>query len=198
MAALRRLDRDKARPYNFALSPVLVNLTGSPCTLLAPFEKNPSRWLKMPYINIHDGAACTLVPPTQPILAQTFTMVFADYYRHLESKSIAPDGNSCKADTRGLLDRHRIVAAGFCYIGKETERGWESAEDISTLLPALLRYAQPANLPTEQLCEKLKHIPLKALECETGLSRHSIIRVRKGGKVHPRTLKLLSNVDTRI
>ena len=33
MAALRRLNRDQARPYNFALSPVLVNLSGSPVTL---------------------------------------------------------------------------------------------------------------------------------------------------------------------
>jgi len=29
MTALRRLRRDHARPYNFALSPVLVNLTGN-------------------------------------------------------------------------------------------------------------------------------------------------------------------------
>jgi hypothetical protein len=28
MVALRRLNRDKARPYNFALSPVLVNVNG--------------------------------------------------------------------------------------------------------------------------------------------------------------------------
>ena len=27
MAALRRLNRDQARPYNFALSPVIVNLS---------------------------------------------------------------------------------------------------------------------------------------------------------------------------
>jgi hypothetical protein len=34
MAALRRLNRDQARPYNFALSPVIVNLSGSPITRL--------------------------------------------------------------------------------------------------------------------------------------------------------------------
>jgi hypothetical protein len=44
MAALRRLDRDQARPYNFAISPVLVNLSGSPLTLLGPFEKDSSKW----------------------------------------------------------------------------------------------------------------------------------------------------------
>ena len=40
MAALRHLRRDQARPYNFALSPVLVNLTANQVTLLAPFEKD--------------------------------------------------------------------------------------------------------------------------------------------------------------
>ena len=55
MAALRRLNRDQARPYNFALSPVIVNLSDTPVTLLGPFEKNSARWRGMSYINIHDG-----------------------------------------------------------------------------------------------------------------------------------------------
>ncbi len=91
MAALRRLDRDKARPYNFALSPVVVNLSHSPITLLGPFEKNPALWKKMPYINIHDGTTHTLNPPSLLVLAQTFEMVFSQYVRHPEYKSLAPD-----------------------------------------------------------------------------------------------------------
>ena len=39
MTALRRLDRDKARPYNFALSPVIINLSGLPITLLGPLRR---------------------------------------------------------------------------------------------------------------------------------------------------------------
>jgi len=38
MAVLRRLDRNRARPYNFAMSPVLVNLTGSERTF-SPHSK---------------------------------------------------------------------------------------------------------------------------------------------------------------
>ena len=60
MAALRRLRRDQARPYNFALSPVLVNLTNVPLTLLAPFEKDSSQWMKLPHVNIHDGTTHSL------------------------------------------------------------------------------------------------------------------------------------------
>jgi hypothetical protein len=71
MKVLRRLDRDKSRPYNFALSPVLVNLSTVPITLLGPFEKDPARWDKMPYINIHDGTTHTLNPPTALVQGNT-------------------------------------------------------------------------------------------------------------------------------
>ena len=41
-----------------------MNVSGSPITLLGPFEKDPARWVTMPYINIHDGSTHTLSPPT--------------------------------------------------------------------------------------------------------------------------------------
>jgi len=82
MAALRHLRRDQARPYNVALSPVLVNLTGIQVTLLTPFEKDSSRWMTTPHINIHDGTTHTLDKPKLPILVQTFDMVFHHYHRH--------------------------------------------------------------------------------------------------------------------
>jgi hypothetical protein len=134
MAALRRLNRDKARPYNFALSPVLVNLSKTSITLLGPFEKDSSLWGDMSYINIHDGTTYTLnlLPPLT--LAQTFEMVFFQFHRHPEYKSLASDSTSCKADTAGLLKRYPVTATSFQPIGKETEHGWEQAEDMSTLM----------------------------------------------------------------
>ena len=140
MAALCRLLPDQARPYNFALSPVLVNLTGNQVTLLAPFEKDSSRWMIMPHINIHDGITHTLNSPTLPVLVQTFEMVFQQYHRHPESKSFGPDGTSCKTDSKGLLKRYPVTATAFHLIGKETERGWEQNDNISTLMPSLVRY----------------------------------------------------------
>ncbi len=191
MAALRRLDRDQARPYNFALSPVIVNLSGSPITLLGAFDKNPARWLEMPYINIHDGNMHTLQPPTLPVLPQTFEMVFSQYVRHPEYKSLAPDGTPCKAETRGLLRRYPVEVSGFYLVGKETERGWEQAEDISTLLPLLVRYQQNRGTANQSLQDRLRRISLNTLEKETGLSRHAILRARRGERVHPRSLQLL-------
>jgi hypothetical protein len=105
MAALRRLNRDQARPYNFALSPVIVNLSGSPITLLGAFEKNPARCAIMPYIKVHDGTTHTMQPPTLPVLPQTFEMVLSQYIQHPEYKSLAPNGQPCKADSHRLLKR---------------------------------------------------------------------------------------------
>ena len=194
MAALRHLRRYQARPYNFALSPVLVNLTGSQVTLLAPFEKDSSRWMSMPHINIHDGTTHTLDNPTLPLLVQTFEMVFHQYHRHPESKSFAPDGTPCKADSAGLLRRYPVTATGFHLIGKETERGWEQNDDISTLMPSLVRYGMDSSIADEQLRKRLLEIPLTFLEFETGLSRHTIVRARRGSPVHSRSLRLLKNL----
>ena len=191
MAALRRLNRDQARPYNFALSPVIVNLSQTPVTLLGRFEKNSARWRVMPYINIHDGKTHTLKPPTIPVIAQTFETVFSQYVRHPEYKSVAPDGAPCKGDSQGLLSRYPVTANEFHLIGKETERGWEQAEDISTLLPSLIRYQQNDGVAGERLRQRLRQIPLAVLERETGLSRHTIVRARRQQQVHTRALKRL-------
>jgi hypothetical protein len=188
MAALRRLNRDQARPYNFALSPVVVNLSDSPVTLLGAFEKNSARWARMPYINIHDGSMHTLQPPTLPVLPQTFEMVFAQFVLHLEYKSLAPNGTPCRTDSQGLLKRYPVTASEFRLIGKETERGWEQAEDISTLLPSLKRYERNSGTANPLLRERLQKMSLNDLQKETGLSRNTILRARRGERVHPRSL----------
>ena len=193
MKALRTLNRDQARPYNFALSPVLLNLSTLPITLLGPFEKDSARWEKMPYIDIHTGTVHTLNPPSLLVLAQTFETVFSQYVRHPEYKSLAPEGTPCKADSHGLLKRYPVTASGFHLIGKETERGWEQAEDISTLLPSLVRYQQ-TGIASAKLRQQLCGIPLTVLERETGLSRHTIVRARRGERVHSDSMKQLRTV----
>jgi hypothetical protein len=192
MTALRRLDRDRARPYNFALSPVILDLSGSPITLLGPFERDPARWMEMPYINIHDGTTHTLDPPTLLAMPQTFGTIFSQYVKHPEYKSLAPDGNPCEADSHGLLRRYPVTAnPEFHLIGKETERGWEQAEDISTLLPSLKRYARNVGTANQLLRERLQNMSLNALQRKTGLSRNTILRARRGKRVHPKSLQQL-------
>lgn len=154
-------------------------------------EKDSSRWEEMIYVNIHDGGTHTLKPPTLPVLAQTFGMAFAQYVRHPESKSLGPNGTPYNRDTCGQLGRYPVTASGIHLIGKETERGWEQSEDISTLLPSLLRY-QESGVVGEQIRQRLRQMPLAFLERETGMSRHTIVRVRTGQNVRASSLRMIS------
>src|SRR5215469_6252617 len=63
-----------------------------------------------------------------------------------EAKSSAPNASVCETETAGLLKRYPASASGFHLTGKQTERGCDQPEDISTLMPALVRYAGFANM----------------------------------------------------
>jgi hypothetical protein len=69
----------------------------------------------------------------------------------------------CNPDSQGQLQRYPVTASEFILIGKETERGQEQAKDISTLLPALMRYDQNAGIANQQLRERLNKMSLKGL-----------------------------------
>ena len=75
--------------------------------------------------------------------------------------------HTCLADTSASGIGIPVRSSGFHLIGKETERGWEQAEDISTLLPSLMRY-QKSCVVGEQVKQRLLHIPLDVLELPRG------------------------------
>jgi hypothetical protein len=50
----------------------------------------------------------------------------------LKSRSLAPDGTLCTADTKGLLKRAHVVAGGIRYVGKERiENGKKATKSAS-------------------------------------------------------------------
>jgi hypothetical protein len=124
-------------------------------------------------------------------VSHLFEMVFAQYIRTPESKSLAPDGTASRAETCGLLGRYPVTASGFHLIGKETERGWEQSEDISTLLPSLVHYQDKSSEAVRTLQKTLQETSLSTLQRRTGLSRHTILRARQGERVRPRSLRRL-------
>ena len=152
----------------------------------------------MPHVNIHDGTTHILNNPTLPVLVQTFEMVFQQYHGHREAKSSAPAGGPCRPETAGLLKQYPVTATSFHLIGKETERGWEQNDDISTIMPSLMRYGSETGVADEQLRKRLLEIPLAFLEFETGLSRHTLVRARRGQPVHARSLQLLKITVRRL
>ena len=47
--------------------------------------------------------------------------------------------------------RYPVTATSFHLIGKETERSWEQGDDISTLMPSLVRFGSDTGVADEQL-----------------------------------------------
>ena len=54
LKALRKRSSEVAKPYNFALSPILIQPSPD-CTLVAPASKHPEEWLTQGYTEIHSG-----------------------------------------------------------------------------------------------------------------------------------------------
>ena len=59
LKVLRQRDPGAAKPYNFALSPILIQPEPD-CTLIAPASKHPEEWLTREYSEIHTGDAVRL------------------------------------------------------------------------------------------------------------------------------------------
>ncbi len=193
LKALQKRDPGAAKPYNFALSPILVE-SASDCTLVAPFSKDPQEWLEQDYTEINSGNTVKLFSEYKgtKILPQTLSGVLWRHYLHPEDKSLAPGGQRCGAYTRGLLLRRPIEGVTpFEYIGKEIERKAQEGEDISILEnrgPRRYQARQTAKTRAADagLILRAKQFPLRLLMRKSGLSQHTIERFL-AARVHPRT-----------
>ncbi len=199
LQALRKRDPGAAKPYNFAHSPILAKPIPG-CTLVAPSSKHSQEWLTRDYTEIHTGRTVTLTDKynDHTLTPQTLSNVLWRHYLHPEDKSLAPNGELCGAYTRGLLQRRPIrVLLPFVLIGKEIERRGQEGEEISVLENAgPIQYSQRQTLKTRpcapELVKRLNRFSLSQLE-RSGLSRDTIIKARRGERVHPSTCTQLAD-----
>ncbi len=137
--------RDRAKPLNFVLSPILDELSGHPIgvdpnrfMLIAPFTKESERWYELAYVNVYDGKEYRLGPPGKRLSYEaepkTYGDVVSQYHWHPEARSLAPDGSRCKSQTSGLLQRTPVTAEGFRYIEKDTDCLWSRAKTLACLI----------------------------------------------------------------
>lgn len=200
LKVLRKRDPGSAKPYNFAHSPILAQPIPG-CTLVAPSSKHPEEWLTRDYTEIHTGRTVKLSEKYDghTLTPQTLSNVLWRHYLHPEDKSLAPDGRSCNSYTRGLLQRRPIGALlPFVLIGKEIERRGQEGEEISVLENAgPIQYSQRQTLKTRpcvpELVKRLNRFSLRQLE-RSGLTRDTIIRARRGERVHPSTCAQLAEI----
>ncbi len=138
---------DAARPHNFMFMVMTSEVysfdfdfdnkpTKKPMVIV-PFSSKQGQWHNLEGVDIHnkDGRGQfrrhRMNDPTfRPF---TFAHMMEDYIRHPEAKSLGPDGKSCTAETRGLLQRAHITAGRIRYIDKETTSMWAEGDDLSVI-----------------------------------------------------------------
>lgn len=192
------------RPFNFLFYVLVDGVVGYPqgtdpeCfTLIAPFSKKPHEWMNATCQNTHDGGLYRLSLEQSPefdrVIPQTFETLLARYRDHVESKSLAPNGERCEAGTRGVLQRSRVVVAQHRLIGKEAERRWEHGDDLSLADSKILEYRPALKTTTnlQSLRRAVRTVGFRESVRRSGLSQHTIERILAGEPVRPRTLARL-------
>jgi hypothetical protein len=197
---------------NFLLLPILDPIGGYPYdvdrdhfTLIAPFTSDVTRWQTVRCINIHDGKSYRLAPADRKRTYEASAKTLGDYVRqygmHREAKSLAPDGQPCGPQTKGLLMRTPVTASGFRFIGKETDRRWEQGEDISLIESETTEYS-PGE--TERLIAdpdvifESGKVSIRRLAKQAGISENTVKAARRGERLRRETVEKLKNAIREI
>jgi hypothetical protein len=196
---------EQIKPFNF-LMVATIDPFGYPpgvdqakFRLVAPYNDNPDTWANLDWRNTydHDGPSYRLTTQwtaeAEPdlVVVKSYADVLREYRVHPEYQFNGPDGEPCRRNTRGLLQRRPIRLAGLVrLIGKE-------ANNIEEVQAGL--YAQPDEIITEyhdpaddhfhqQVIPLLDHLSGRELARHVGADRRTIDRVR-GGQMPRRPLR---------
>jgi len=182
-----------ARPYNFLLLPMVDPLYGfafhrqsnGKVLLVCPFSSNQEEWFGLQCVNVHDGKKYQMLNckkanrniPYNVVFPFQFAHLIIQYQQHPEAKSLAPNGNPCMADTKGLLQRAHVIAGEIRYIGKETDRKWEEGDEISVLEFAATEYGRKGKVvASEEVKAAIQKIGINKCARESGFDRKNFIR----------------------
>jgi hypothetical protein len=199
---------DQIKPFNFLLSCHVKRLGQPPGTdpehfhLIAPYESDPRRWLKMDWIDQYTGKRYGITTQgshgtRHTARVKTHGDVLREYEFHAESKCADFEGKPSRKQTVGLLQRRHLRIDQIKYVGKESnsledvEAGLiQSAENVYT------EYPDPKRDEWEtKIRPALKKVSLSSLQKLTGLSRRMLIDARKGHRrPYPRHQKLIAEV----
>jgi len=115
--------------------------------------------------------------------------ILCGYVQHAEIKSLGPDGEKCKAHTRGLLRRMTINGGLQHCIGKEVSRFEQGKDDfIENIDDVCIHYDGGRVVANESLIAEISGRGLRKTTKETGLDRKTIRAILNGKKVKASTL----------
>ena len=178
--------KGKASPFGFVLHP--RTREHLKLTLLTPFSKDRSSWANSLCINTRDGQKYRLDELSR---ADVITLgdILCGYLKHPEIKSLGPDGQKCKAHTRGLLRRMAINGGLQHCIGKEASRFEQGKSDfIENIDDVCIHYDGGRVTANESLIAEISARGVRRTTRDTGLDRKTTRAVLNGKKVKIATL----------
>jgi hypothetical protein len=126
----------QVKPANFLLTIGINPMSGDSGRLVAPYEPDSARWLDHDWYRLSNGHPVTIDTQwsgdASKVLVETFRDVLMRHVAHPEAKFLAPTGETCLADTRGLLQRRPTISAGLETIGKEANLIEETQAGVLT------------------------------------------------------------------
>lgn len=219
MRSLEKLNKnkkyaDQIKPFNFLIS-CHVKAFGHPVGtnperfhLIAPYDKNPRKWLNRDWIDEYSGKEYRIRTwghhgDRNTARVKTYGEVLEEYEFHPESKCADADGKPCGRQTIGLLQRRHVRVDQLKFIGKESnslenvESGLEHSEESV--------YTEYVDQKRDEWATKilpaLKKVRLKTLvkACYGQLSRRALIDWRAGrSRPHRKNRELLAAILRKV
>jgi hypothetical protein len=199
---------DKIKPFNFVLT-CHIRAFGHPTGadpnhfhLIAPYDSDPRRWLKMKWIDQYSGKQYSITTDADhgsrnAARVKTYDEVAVEYEYHPESKCADANGSTCEKATTGLLQRRHIHIDLIKYIGKESN----SLEEVDAGLihseqSVYTEYPDPRRSEWQiKVLPALKKAPLAYLQKHSGMSRSALFEVLAGRSVpHQKNREKLAEV----
>jgi hypothetical protein len=189
---------DRLKPFDYLLS-CHVKQFGHPLGvdperfhLVAPYEVNPSRWLKMPWTDQYTGKQYRITTEgfhgsRNTARVKTYGDVLREYEFHPGSKSADARGRPSGKQTIGLLRRRHLRVGQVIYIGKESNRVEEiEAGTIHSAQVVYTEYPDPRREEWQtKILPSLRRVPVRVLARLTNKSR-SMLRRTLSGRSRPR------------
>ncbi|HVR87941.1 MAG TPA: hypothetical protein VHG53_00155 [Candidatus Limnocylindria bacterium] len=180
---------ETVKPFNFVLA-AHVGPFGHPTgveperfQLVAPFEKDPAKWLGLEWIDRYSGRQYQ-VTTSGPVGAigvarvKSYGDVVTEYRAHKEDKGLGPNGSPCGPEARGLLLRRSVGVRDVKYIGKEANELDERDAGVHHRLDEILStYDDPKSDHWQEL---VRSIPTATLTRASGRDRSTIKRWKAG------------------
>jgi hypothetical protein len=124
---------EQIKPFNFMniafVPPEERPASEQRMVLVSPYERDPRRWLGVPWFNRYSGREYRLsLEPSKGyvrpgvVRPRSYGDVLRQYRANEEAKSLGPDGSPCEQRTHGLLQRRHVRMRTVTHIGKESNR----------------------------------------------------------------------------